>query len=762
MSTPPQFTSVREFIDILRHHYQKAAETPHEVSEDYPALTKPVVSIISSFYNAHHYFEETYQAVMYQTWQNFEWIIVDDCSTDKDAIALFNSLPQKSAKIKTFRHSQNRGLSAGRNTAIQQARGQYLFFIDLDDIIDPTYIEKCVIFLETHPDFSLVNSYSVGFQDLEYWWNQGFSQPSLFIQQNQVTGRLLYRKSDFDCLGGFDEDIKVYGDWERWLKAIVNHQKGWTIPEYLDCYRRSKSGMLSTSLKNSQKNSQEIDKIQSRYRDIFSKYNFGDIQRSYNSFTPIQTQLKIHNFNPIRNTKFHHILCFFPFLEVGGADRFNLDLLSFLNSDNYHITILTTVQSHHLWQQQFYKITPEIYHLPNFLALHQWLAFVQYLIQSRSIDIVLISNCYIAYYFLPWLRQNFPDITYIDLTHTADPGWRGNGYPRISCQFSSFLDTQIVTSQALAYQYENRLKTNTQKIKVCYTCIDADYWIRDDKKRQIIRSQLNIIDDTVVLLFPARLVQQKRPLFLVDIVRTLTHSCVSFVVIVLGGGEAKTAMQSKIKEGKMSDYFCLLPPASPETMKDFYAAADILLLPSAYEGISLAIYEAMAMQLPVVAAEVGGQAELVTTDTGILIPKGESDTAEINAYVKALLLLINDFQYRQQMGGKARDRVVEFFSRDRFVQQIRDILDAANTLHQTQTPPPFNQTLATELLAVALEYHHQEEVLQDLWQQKCQLAAERHELAWQKEAMASSKFWQLRRLWFKLKRRLKLTDEVEI
>ncbi|MEC4853957.1 MAG: glycosyltransferase, partial [Jaaginema sp. PMC 1079.18] len=577
MSTPPQFSTVQEFIDILRHYYQNAAKTSLNTSESCTSSLEPVVSIISSFYNAHRYFEETYQAVMYQTWQNFEWIIVDDCSTEKDAIALFNSLPQKSAKIKTFRHSQNRGLSAGRNTAIQQAKGQYLFFIDLDDIIDPTYIEKCVIFLETHPDFSLVNSYSVGFQDLEYWWNQGFSQPSLFIQQNQVTGRLLYRKSDFDCLGGFDEDIKVYGDWERWLKAIVNHQKGWTIPEYLDCYRRSESGMLSTSLKNPQKNSEEINKIQARYCEVFSKYTFKDIQQNCNSFTPIQTQFKIHNFNPVRNTKLHHILCFFPFLEVGGADRFNLDLLSFLNSDNYQITILTTVQSHHLWQQQFYKITPEIYHLPNFLALHQWLAFVQYLIQSRSIDIVLISNCYIAYYFLPWLRQNFPDITYIDLTHTTDPGWRGNGYPRTSCQFSAFLDTQIVTSQALASQYQNLLPNNSQKLKVCYTCIDTNYWIRDNQKRQSLRSQLNITDDTVVLLFPARLVQQKRPLFLVDIVRVLTHYYSAFVVIVLGEGEAKAAMQGKIKKSKLSDYFCLLPPVSPKTMKDFYAAADILL-----------------------------------------------------------------------------------------------------------------------------------------------------------------------------------------
>ncbi|MEH2455969.1 hypothetical protein [Nostoc sp.] len=46
---------------------------------------------------------------------------------------------------------------------------------------------------------------------------------------NQFTGGLLYRKADFEQLGGFDADLKLYADWERWLKAIANQQQGWTI-----------------------------------------------------------------------------------------------------------------------------------------------------------------------------------------------------------------------------------------------------------------------------------------------------------------------------------------------------------------------------------------------------------------------------------------------------------------------------------------------------------------------------------------------------
>ncbi|MDY6782568.1 MAG: glycosyltransferase [Cyanobacteriota bacterium] len=757
MSAAPQFSSVREFIDLLRSRSNFPLP-----SNPLPPQTPPIVSIISSFYNADRYFEETYRSIFYQTWQNFEWIIVDDASTEENAIVLLNSLPQRSPKIKTFKHPTNRGVSAGRNTAITHARGTYLFFIDLDDLIDPTYIEKCVLFLETHPDFSFVNAYSVGFQDQEYWWHQGFNQPSLFIQQNQVTGRLLYRKSDFERVGGFDETLRVYEDWERWLRAIVNNQKGWTMPEYLECYRRTDSGLYGTALKNPLKAQQEIELIQSRYQEIFKERTFSDINRVRSSFAPLQLNLSISAQNSLTSSANRRILCFFPFLEVGGADRLNLDLISLLTEQNNEIAIVTTLKSRHPWHQYFYEITPTIFHLSNFLEPNQWLAFTKYLIQSRSIDLVLISNCYIAYYFLPLLVETLPHVTFIDLTHTDDPGWRGNGYPRVSCQFGSFLDTQIVTSQFLASSYQTLSPAAAKKLKVCYTCINTEWWIRDEQKRQTLRSQLEIAEETVVCLFPARLVQQKRPLFLVELAKALTNYFQSFIIIILGEGELKTALHAKIEQLNLTPYFHLLPPVTPTKMLEFYAAADILLLPSAYEGISLAIYEAMSMQLPIVAADVGGQAELVTPDTGTLVPKGESDEAEIDAYIQALLPLLENPHFRQQQGERSRQRVVEWFGRDRLIEWIDTIFTEATHIRQTHPKPRLDAKMAEELLLIALEYQDREETLSDLWQQKCQLEAERHELAWKKRAMESSKFWQLRKLWFKLKRQLRLTDEEEI
>ena len=147
MQTKPYFSKVSDFINAL-----KAQDFNYC---DAPASTPAVVSIISSFYNVpKEYFLETNRSIQNQTFQNYEWIIADDCSTDTAAIALFDELTQLNCKIKTVRRTENGGLAAGRNTAITQANGKYLFFMDTDDLLEPTMIEKCVIFLETHSDFS--------------------------------------------------------------------------------------------------------------------------------------------------------------------------------------------------------------------------------------------------------------------------------------------------------------------------------------------------------------------------------------------------------------------------------------------------------------------------------------------------------------------------------------------------------------------------------------------------------------------------------
>ena len=408
------------------------------------AVEKPVVSIISVFFNDYEFFETTYRSVINQTWQNFEWIIVNDGSTSLDAVAFIESLPQRTKKIKVVSNSNNQGEAAARNMAIAEAQGEYLLFVNLVDIIDPLYIEKSLLFLETHPEFSFVNSYSAVFQAQEYWWNHGFNKPAKLIQENFVKGQLLYRKADFDELGGFDNELKYHADWERWVKAIANHQKGWTIPEYLECSRCT--NLVAPAFEQNRSESKPAKElIQSRYREFFTSTPPQDISLNGESLNQQQLQLKIDAENSIQYSSTNKNLLFFFSSLNSDIDKCNLELITRLEQQDYKITAIATTKERA--SKSFYNVTPDIFHLPNFLDEAYWLAFTRYIIEYRQINTIIISHVDIAYYFLPLLRAEFPQVAFIDLGYN-NSNFSSNGNMKSSL-FSKYLDRQVLFSPSL-------------------------------------------------------------------------------------------------------------------------------------------------------------------------------------------------------------------------------------------------------------------------------------------------------------------------
>ncbi|MEH2138370.1 glycosyltransferase [Nostoc sp.] len=485
---------IRDFVALIAS--QKVRFFQPEASES------PVVSIISVFVNNYEYFETTYRSAINQTWQNWEWIIVNDGSTNSDAIRFIESLSQRTNKIKVISHSSHQGDAAGRNTAIAQARGKYLFFLNLVDIIDPTYIEKSILFLETHSEFSFVNSYSAIFQAEECWYNHSFSQPALLLDENQFTRGLLYRKADFEQLGGFDADLKLYADWERWLKAIANQQQGWTIPEYLECNRRINSLDLDPGERK-----QVTKLIQSRYPEIFNSTPTQNISLNRQPLNPQQLKYQIAVQNSLsRYNVGKRLLFFFPSLSNSNIDKFNLDLVTLLEKEGYEMAIATTLKSEHPWYDSFYRLTPDIFHLPNFLDEVYWLAFIRYTIQSRQIDIVVISHTDIAYYFLPLLRAEFPQIAFIGCSYTGESNSQSDNYSTIFRQFSQYLDCQVLFYPETTAVEKDISDSNNYKLKVCSSNIEmVNIFTEVIQRHQTqIQSEIDTELATVTLLLALR------------------------------------------------------------------------------------------------------------------------------------------------------------------------------------------------------------------------------------------------------------------
>lgn len=114
------------------------------------------VSIITACYNSEKFISETIISVLNQTYQNWEWIIVDDCSTDSSIKIIEN---YKDDRIKLLKLKKNMGTAIARNYGINQAKGRYISFIDSDDLWLPTALEERIKYLQENNESAVYTSY---------------------------------------------------------------------------------------------------------------------------------------------------------------------------------------------------------------------------------------------------------------------------------------------------------------------------------------------------------------------------------------------------------------------------------------------------------------------------------------------------------------------------------------------------------------------------------------------------------------------------
>ena len=110
-------------------------------------MEKDIVSIIMPSFNCGKYVEETIRSVQAQTYENWEIIFVDDCSKD-DTIQRVAELQERDSRIKLIKNPINSGAAVSRNTALREAKGRWIAFLDSDDLWEPTKLEKQFLFME--------------------------------------------------------------------------------------------------------------------------------------------------------------------------------------------------------------------------------------------------------------------------------------------------------------------------------------------------------------------------------------------------------------------------------------------------------------------------------------------------------------------------------------------------------------------------------------------------------------------------------------
>lgn len=471
----------------------------------------PLVSIISTCFDEYYSLETTYRTVVNQTLPQFEWLIVDDGSTVEDIKTLLTTLSQRTEKIRIISQPLHQGKAKSYNRAVAQAQGKYLCFLNIGSILDPTYLEKGVLFLESHPQHSLVNSYSIVFQGQEHWWTASLSDPQRILSQGGMWSHPLYRLKDFTALGGFDESLQWYADWERCLKSLSQQQQGGTIPEFLDGYCSTEQTTPTLVLQQFEAAKAEIQEIQSRYWETPHLHPTDNHpQTSPSEQLQFNFNFPLSPKNPVEAEK--RLLLFCPNLDNNDLGRWNCELAQQLTQQNYEIVIATTSSGDHILTEFFYPATPEIFHFPHLSSPSHWLGLTRYLITSRQINSLLISGGEMVYYFLPLLRAEFPQLALLDYQHSEQ-----NSLPtQLLQQFSQSLDYQLVASHHQVKAFQEERGNNVEKspkLEVCdnptelITVIDTA--IHSRQNHSLLHS--TVANKQEVLSFLSEYLQQPHP-----------------------------------------------------------------------------------------------------------------------------------------------------------------------------------------------------------------------------------------------------------
>ena len=212
----------------------KASTSMNRVAEN-----SSLVSVVMAVYNAGQYLEKSIGSILNQTFGEFEFIIINDGSTDETATIL-NSFGDADNRIKVFHH-ENRGFHPALNVGCKLATGKYIARMDADDISLPERFARQLSFLETYPEIAVCGSWvkKIGKSRGNVWrlpTNPDEIRCTLLFNNPIAHPAAMIRRDALAEVGYYDETYLYTGDYACWTK-IAEKRAIANIPEVLLHYR---------------------------------------------------------------------------------------------------------------------------------------------------------------------------------------------------------------------------------------------------------------------------------------------------------------------------------------------------------------------------------------------------------------------------------------------------------------------------------------------------------------------------------------------
>lgn len=200
----------------------------------------PKVSIIMSAYNAKQYMRGAIDSILNQAFRDFEFIIINDGSTDSTRDII---LSYKDSRIKFIENSENIGLTKSLNKGLKIAQGEYIARIDTDDTSMPERLMEQVRFLDEHKDIAVVGSWAEVIDDekgesyiLKHSCDSVIIKWAYIFKNQIVHSSAFFRKNIIEDVGYYNENYKYAQDFDFWFR-VSRKYKITNIPKILTKHR---------------------------------------------------------------------------------------------------------------------------------------------------------------------------------------------------------------------------------------------------------------------------------------------------------------------------------------------------------------------------------------------------------------------------------------------------------------------------------------------------------------------------------------------
>ncbi len=212
-----------------------------------------LLSVLIPYYNLGDYLSETLASVLATTYTSCEVLIVNDGSTEPKSLAVLEEIEARQLPHVRILHTANQGLAAARNTGAEAAHGEFLAFVDADDVVEPEFFARAIGVLQSYANVAFVSSWVRYFGEATTIWPTWNAEFPYLLGHNMLTPLAVVRRAAFLRWGRNQPEFEYnFEDFESWMALVEAEGVGVSLAQPLVRYRIRSGSMYRSSNRNQQ------------------------------------------------------------------------------------------------------------------------------------------------------------------------------------------------------------------------------------------------------------------------------------------------------------------------------------------------------------------------------------------------------------------------------------------------------------------------------------------------------------------------------